>query len=392
MPPAIGSSVNAAPHNLVAPQSEPPATFSVGEVLGGSYRVKRRIAVGGMGEVYLCRHTRLPGNYVAKVLARELDGNGENYARFRREAEIVAALQHPNVVQVLDFNVTPSGSPYLIMEYLNGKDLGAFLAEQTPHGPRGAVHIIKQVASALQAAHDVGIVHRDLKPENIVLISSPGQENFVKVIDFGISISSSTSRLTAQEVVMGTPHFMSPEQAQGEHEVDGRSDQFSLATLAYLLLVGTLPFDANTPMAVLYNVVNSPPRPTPPELSASIVEVLMRALSKDRDHRYSSVIEFAEALEVAVNDSVGPLPPSSSTAGAGLLEVPKAGIRNTLGTTLVISERSRAWTTIGMATFALALATVIGAAAMSAFGIEWQSTISRTLGWLSTLPSLLHLK
>lgn len=392
MPPAIGSSVNAAPHNLVAPQSEPPATFSVGEVLGGSYRVKRRIAVGGMGEVYLCRHTRLPGNYVAKVLARELDGNGENYARFRREAEIVAALQHPNVVQVLDFNVTPSGSPYLIMEYLNGKDLGAFLAEQTPHGPRGAVHIIKQVASALQAAHDVGIVHRDLKPENIVLISSPGQENFVKVIDFGISISSSTSRLTAQEVVMGTPHFMSPEQAQGEHEVDGRSDQFSLATLAYLLLVGTLPFDANTPMAVLYNVVNSPPRPTPPELSASIVEVLMRALSKDRDHRYSSVIEFAEALEVAVNDSVGPLPPSSSTAGAGLLEVPKAGIRNTLGTTLVISERSRAWTTIGMATFALALATVIGAAAMSAFGIEWQSTLSRTLGWLSTLPSLLHLK
>lgn len=191
---------------------------------------------------------------------------------------------------------------------------------------------------------------------------------------------------------MGTPHFMSPEQAQGEQEVDGRSDQFSLATLAYLLLVGTLPFDANTPMAVLYNVVNSPPRPTPPELSESIVKVLLRALSKDRDHRYSSVIEFAEALEVAVNDSVGPLPPSSSTAGSGLLEVPKAGIRNTLGTTLVISARSRAWTTIGMATFALALTAVIGAAAMSAFGIEWRSTTSRALGWLSTLPSLLYLR
>lgn len=377
--------MNALQKDAVEPTTGPPWAVRAGEVLGGSYKVKRRIAVGGMGEVYLCKHTRLPGSYVAKVLTKELDGSSENFARFRREAEIVAGLQHPNVVQVFDFNVTPAGSPYLVMEYLNGEDLSAFLHARKSFTPHRTAHIVKQVASALQAAHDVGIVHRDLKPENIVLISAPGQEDFVKVIDFGISISASTSRVTAHEVLMGTPHFMSPEQAQGVREFDGRSDQFSLATLAYLMLVGDLPFDAQTPVAVLYSVVHSEPRPFPPHLTAPVVQVLTRALSKDPQLRFDRVIEFAEALETAITESMAPSPVASSNDVSAVGPIARMGIRHAYPTTQTVYTGSRAWTNIGMATFGVALGAVLGAFLMSRFDVQWETAGQRTLGWISEL-------
>lgn len=358
--------------------------FRPGEVLGGSYKIKSRIAVGGMGEVYLCKHTRLPGMYVAKVLTKELDNSGENFARFRREAEIVAGLRHPNVVQVFDFNVTPQGSPYLVMEYLNGEDLGAFLHAKRPLDPRRTAHVVKQVASALQAAHDVGVVHRDLKPENVVLISAAGQENFVKVIDFGISISSKTSRVTSNEVLMGTPHFMSPEQAQGVRDVDGRSDQFSLATLAYLLLVGDLPFDAQTPIAVLYSVVNSPPRPFPAKIPLPVVEILQRALSKTPEERFPSVIAFAVSLETAIAEAF-PLAPAVSAEVSQVIPRALIAMQQPFETTMTLKRASRTWTSLGLAVLGLTVGVVMGGFIMLRFNVHWDDLGERVGHWLAHL-------
>lgn len=301
----------------------PAWVFQRGEVLGGTYRVIRRLAVGGMGEVYLCRHARLPGFFVIKVLAKEFQNSTESVVRFRREAEIMASLRHPNIVQVFDFNVTAERQPFLVMEYLEGHDLATVLEPRRPMSRLQVVNIIRQVASALQAAHDAGIVHRDLKPENVVLIRAPGQENFVKVIDFGISLSPGTSRITANEVLMGTPHFMSPEQAQGRRAaVDPRSDEFSLATMAYLMLTGRVPFGGDEPLTVLYNVVNKTPEPLPAYLGPEANRVLMRALSKRQAERYDSVMDFASALEAAIVEGSEPLvgPRSSPSQAFDLTE------------------------------------------------------------------------
>ncbi|MDX2023694.1 MAG: serine/threonine-protein kinase [Deltaproteobacteria bacterium] len=369
---------------------EPDWTFGPGEVLGGSYRVKRRLAVGGMGEVYLCRHTRLPGHYVAKVLTKELNNSDENYARFRREAEILATLRHPNVVQVIDFNFTPSGAPYLVMEYLDGEDLSVFVEPRKPFGPRRTARIIKQVASALQAAHDVGIVHRDLKPENVVLISAPGQDNFVKVIDFGISISHKTSRVTAHEVLMGTPHFMSPEQAQGQREIDGRSDQFSLAIMAYLLLTGDLPFDAQTPVAVLYAVVNSPIRPFPASVPQSVASVISRALSKLPDDRYATVMAFAQALEDAINASVDLT--ATSLEPMESIRAIRIGPQRSFETTVnVRSRRASLWNGFGLAILGLAVGAITSWVLLSRFDVRWESVQTHARAWFSAIANRISL-
>ena len=227
--------------------------------------------------------------------------------RFRQEAEITSSLRHPHIVQVFDFNVTDNGVPFLVMELLEGKLLSQRIAADGPLDPMIAINIIEQTASALHAAHARGIVHRDLKPENIMLLGGAGVGDFVKVLDFGISQASWRPRLTDGERVAGTPQFMAPEQACGLREqIDHRSDQFSLAAIAYTLLTGQEPFRGENPIAVLYEVVHTDPTlPSQivPALAPEIDAVIMRGLAKESADRYPDVLAFASPRLITASTS-----------------------------------------------------------------------------------------
>jgi serine/threonine-protein kinase len=289
------------PWDLLKPST---GGLSIGIVLQGTYRIVRPLAEGGCGEIYLAAHTRLPGRFAVKLLHRSLVRDSDAFSRFQQEAEITSSLRHPHIVQVFDFNVTDSGVPYLVMELLEGKLLAQRIAAG-PLDPIAAVDIIDQIASALNVAHSRGIVHRDLKPENVMLLADAGVPDFVKVLDFGISQASWRPRLTEGERVAGTPQFMSPEQACGLREqIDHRSDQFSLAAIAYVLLTGHEPFTGDNPIAVLYEVVHhDPPPPSQiiPALGSEIDAVVMRGLAKESADRYPNVLAFASALRAAVH-------------------------------------------------------------------------------------------
>jgi serine/threonine protein kinase len=289
------------PWDLITPST---GGLSIGIVLQGTYRIIRPLAEGGCGEVYLAAHTRLPGRFAVKLLHRSLAQDSDALSRFRQEAEITSSLRHPHIVQVFDFNVTDTGVPFLVMELLEGKLLSQRISAVGAVDPTTAAHIIDQIANALSAAHARGIVHRDLKPENVMLLTAAGVEDFVKVLDFGISQASWRPRLTEGERVAGTPQYMAPEQAQGLREqIDHRSDQFSLAAIAYTLFTGREPFRGENPIAVLYEVVHTDPTlPSQilPALGPEIDAVIMRGLAKESADRYPDVVAFASALRAAV--------------------------------------------------------------------------------------------
>ena len=278
----------------------------IGTVLGGTYRLARLLAEGGCGNVYVATHERLGSEVAVKVLHAGLAGNDRLLARLRREADILSAVRHPHIVQILDFDVTEWGVPFLVMEMLEGRPLLAGGAgSATPFEPRAAVHIIEQVAQALAAAHAQRVVHLDLKPDNVILISTDGRNDFVKVIDFGISRAVWQAQLINDALIAGTPEYMAPEQAGGvDDEIDHRTDQFALTALSYRLLTGHEPFAGADPMAILAQVVNdTPPPPSAhaPWLGAGVDAVIARGLSKRPADRYPNVTEFAEALWGAID-------------------------------------------------------------------------------------------
>jgi eukaryotic-like serine/threonine-protein kinase len=287
------------------PVPTPTATgFATGTILQGTYRIVSPLAEGGFGEVYLAAHTRLPGRYAVKVLHRNLVRNGEALARFRQEAEITSTLRHPHVVQVFDFNVAPSGVPYLVMELLEGQLLTHRIVEAGALAPLTAAAIVEQIAQGLHAAHARGVVHRDLKPDNVMLLSSDGMKDFVKVMDFGVSQASWRPQVGDSDRIAGTPQYMAPEQACGlQDEIDHRSDQFSLAAIAYTMLTGREPFWGDDMVAVLNHVVDSDPPPPSqlmPSLRPEIDAVILRGLSKRSADRDESTLAFAAALRAAI--------------------------------------------------------------------------------------------
>lgn len=235
--------------------------LAAGTVLQGTYEIVRPVGAGGMGEVYEARHARLPGRFAIKILSFRVDDGSAEFRRFQREAEIASSLRHPHIVQVVDFNQADDGAPYIVMEFLEGADLAAVLEQEVRLAPARVVAIVAQVASALAAAHGRGIVHCDLKPQNLFLVSVPGPaRDYVKVVDFGTSRVKTALTLTGDRHLRGTPQYMAPEQAEGDAAaIDGRTDQFALAVLAYEMLSGRPAFAADNIPAVLYKVASASP-------------------------------------------------------------------------------------------------------------------------------------
>jgi serine/threonine protein kinase len=292
-------------HTQTSPSPSRGQRLRPGQVLQGTYEVVRLAGQGGMGEVYETRHLRIPGRFAVKLLHQHgpLDDK-EALASFRREAEITSSLRHPNIVQVLDFNQLPDGSPYIVMEFLDGADLSQRLKAQGILPPFEVVRHISQMAAALAAAHEHGVVHRDLKPQNVFLVPMAGQTGeHVKILDFGIS--SVRGAMPGPDAPSGTPHYKSPEQALGDAAaVDGRTDQFALAAIAYEMLTGHEAFRGDSVGSVLFNLVHGAPVPLPEPVRAMVgglgEATLQRAMARRPEDRFPGVLEFANALEEAV--------------------------------------------------------------------------------------------
>ena len=279
----------------------------VGTVLQDTFELTRLLGRGSMGSVYEGAQLRLNKRVAVKVLARELAGNDEALARFRREADVTSQLGHPHIVQVFDFGIAPSGEPYLVMEYLEGEDLEHRLYRVDRLPLTTTVALIRQVCAALSTTHARGIVHRDLKPANIFMLDIEGEpEPFVKVLDFGISkVKTGAIRLTGDSEFMGTPSYVAPEQARGlTDEIDHLSDQWSVACIAYQLLAGRGPFVGGAWHTLLTKVIHHEPPPLSslaPDVPIDVERVIGRALSKQKGDRFPTISAFSRALATAAN-------------------------------------------------------------------------------------------
>ncbi|MDP7703326.1 serine/threonine-protein kinase [Mycobacterium sp. TY815] len=275
--------------------------FKNGEVFAG-YVIERLLGTGGMGEVYLAQHPRLPRHDALKVLSLAATSDQEFQARFKREAELAATLWHPHIVTVLDrgeFN----GRLWISMEYVDGMDAGELVRDRYPDGmpERDVADIVSAVAEALDFGHDRRLLHRDVKPENILVAAADGQRRRVLLTDFGIARKiDDVSNLTEANVAVGTISYVAPEQLLGK-PLDGRADQYALAATTFFLLTGAPPFQDSNRAVVLSHHLNSPPpriSQRRPEL-ARLDAVLARALAKDPNKRYPTCADFARALAEA---------------------------------------------------------------------------------------------
>jgi serine/threonine-protein kinase len=271
----------------------------VGQTIG-SFRITKIIGRGGMGTVYLGEHSIIGSRVAIKVLMERLASDENLVARFYAEARAVNLIGHENIVNIFDMNVVPPNRYYLVMEYLEGKPLNYLLTAPVP--ATVSIPILLQVCDALQAAHSAGIVHRDLKPENIFLMKRGKQENFVKVLDFGLAKLLDSERAdqhTAAGLIVGTPEFMSPEQANSQ-PVDGRADIYGLGCIAWLLATARLPFPQRglTDLLVAHRTVTpKAPHEVVPTCPVPLSHAIMKAMSKDPGQRFQTAAEFAKALE-----------------------------------------------------------------------------------------------
>ncbi|MDQ3034705.1 MAG: serine/threonine protein kinase, partial [Myxococcota bacterium] len=272
----------------------------VGRVLSGAYRVEARLGAGGMGAVYAARHARTGKAYAVKVLLPELAARKASLARFRREAHALAAIAHAHIVAIHDFDETPDGLAFLVMDLLEGEDLATRL-RRGPLPSGLAVALADQIASALEAAHAIGIVHRDLKPANVYLARAPGAGERAVLLDFGLAKSldlDGIPAITSTGVVMGTPHYMAPEQAQGG-PLDPRTDLWALGVILHETLCGRPPFDAPSMASLFVKILTSPPpllRTRGVDASDGLEALIQRCLGKAPDDRFADVASFRRAL------------------------------------------------------------------------------------------------
>ncbi|HEU4539120.1 MAG TPA: serine/threonine-protein kinase, partial [Polyangiaceae bacterium] len=272
----------------------------------GRYIVEEVIGGGNIGLVYRARHKVIGKTVAIKLLRPDFARDHEVSERFLVEARAASVVDNPHVVDIGDFGALPDGTAYFVMEFLDGRPLSELIRDEAPLPIERVAHIGKQIASGLGAAHANAIVHRDLKPDNLLITSRGHETDFVTVVDFGIAkVAGAANRLTVAGTLYGTPHYMSPEQARGV-EVDLRSDIYSLGVILYEMATGRVPFDADSPLAVISLHVTAdpvPPHVAYPDANVSplLSEIIVRCLSKDPADRYASMTEVAEELDRALH-------------------------------------------------------------------------------------------
>jgi serine/threonine protein kinase len=278
----------------------------LGQTLAGKYLVEQLIKRGGMGAVYRGKHVLMDKTVAIKVLRPALAVDDEVVARFSREAKAASRISHPHAVSVTDFGEAENGVVFLVMEYLDGRTLKEIINSEGPLPVRRVVEIIRQVTGALDAAHAQGVVHRDLKSDNIMLVRHDGGD-WAKVLDFGIAKIQASANvkdhdITAPNLVVGTPQYMSPEQCSQTQPLDARSDVYSLGVIVYEMLVGRVPFTGESAtMIMMKQVQDSPPSilATRPDLPAAVERVISRSLAKHPADRFQTAGELFAALSTA---------------------------------------------------------------------------------------------
>ncbi|HET7541335.1 MAG TPA: serine/threonine-protein kinase [Polyangiaceae bacterium] len=282
----------------------------IGTLLAERYRIDALVGEGGMGRVYSAEHVLMRKRLAVKVLRRELTNVPEVVARFEREAMAAGNIEHPNVAGATDFGKLADGAVFLVLEFVSGRSLRDEIA-RGPFAVDRALHIARQIASALSAAHAQGIVHRDLKPENVMLVEKGGDPDFVKVLDFGIAKvplgdaanagPKQGNPLTKAGMVFGTPEYMSPEQALGQ-TVDGRADLYALGVMAFEMLSGVRPFSSQSSVGILGQQL-SKPTPTFAERAPDVLvppaveQIVRKLLARDASERYESAADVSRAID-----------------------------------------------------------------------------------------------
>ncbi len=286
-----------------------------GTLLGGHYRVVRRLGGGAIGHVYEAINTWTTRRVALKLLRAELVDDPDIAKRFLIEAQAATRVAHPHIVDILDMGKDPASSHlYIVQEFLEGRDLHEHLKQRGRLTVLEAQQVLIPVMQAVAAAHEKGVLHRDLKPENVFLVQSPDGHTVPKVIDFGLARTEATAgnRMTRTGAVMGTPYYMSPEQARGESTLDARADVWSLGVMWYEIIAGELPFAGDNLHAVLHAIFMSNPRRLDervPEVPREIADAIHRAFSRDLTVRYATVNDFLDALLMVLPDE--PIPTSA---------------------------------------------------------------------------------
>ncbi len=306
------------PADGVALEKDPDSL--VGTTLAGKYRIDARLNEGGMGTVYRGCHVLMDKTVAIKVLRPSLAADEKIVARFSREARAASRITHPNAVSVTDFGEDETGLVFLVMEFLSGRTLKHVIHDEGPLPLARVVDITRQIGDALNAAHEQGVVHRDLKSDNIMLVDTMSGDH-AKVLDFGIAKINEPdgavdTNLTAPNLVIGTPQYMSPEQCSQDVEIDARSDIYSLGVILFEMLVGHVPFSGDSPTIVMMKHLQEPVPSVLEErsdLPASVARVVARAMAKVRDNRYQNVAELIEDLTIASGMSIHRLGPVGVT-------------------------------------------------------------------------------